>query len=95
MKDMIETVKRVFKRKPKGAIYFRVLLDGPIVGIFETEPQKPWIRVEGMTLADAAQAVPRIDWHTVPMTVRAALELGNKCLTITAKEAKAFLKEQA
>lgn len=90
--NIIEKAKRVFKRKPKGAVYFRILLDGHIPGISTDEPAKPWIRVENMTLEEAAKTIPRIDWHTVPMRIREALELGNKCLTVSREEAQTFLE---
>ena len=91
MKALIAKAKRLFKPDPKGVVYFRVVLDGNIVGISITEPEKPWILVQGLTLEEGARVIPRIDWHTVPMRVRAALELGEQCLTFSRDEAKEIL----
>lgn len=74
-----------FKRKLKpvtDSVYVSVILDKPLRGLSITEPTaKPWIKVNGIDLATAAQAIPgkTIDWHTVPMALRAKLELGDQC----------------
>lgn len=73
----LNPIKRTVKVDP-GAVYVAVTLDRPLGGITKTEPKgKPWIRVRGLTLEAAAELIPgrSINWHTVPMEVRAKLEL--------------------
>lgn len=90
--SILDKAKGWFKKKAKTSVYFRVQLDGPILGVSLTQPAKPWICVQEMSLEEAAQAIPRIDWHTVPMHIRSDLELGNQCMTVNRVEAKVFLK---
>lgn len=87
-----------FKRKAKpvtDSVYVSVILDKPLQGLTVTEPDvKPWIKVTGIDLATAAQALPgkTIDWHTVPMVLRSKLELDDRCAEISIEQLQGFLK---
>lgn len=87
-----------FKRKAKpitDSVYVSVILDKPLQGISITEPSaKPWIKVTGIDLATAAQSLPgkTIDWHTVPMALRARLELDERCAEIAIEQLLGLLK---
>ena len=88
--------KTWFKAKPIGeAVYVSVTLDKPLQGISLTEPKgKPWIRVRGIGLEAAAQMIPgkTIDWHTVPMELRAKLELDLQCAEMGWEELKRWIR---
>lgn len=86
------------KKKPKAvgqAVYVAVTLDKPLGGITLSEPkQKPWIRVRGLSLEAAAEVIPgrSINWHTVPMEVRAKLELDTQSLEMGWEQLKIWMK---
>jgi hypothetical protein len=78
----LNPVKRRLKVEP-GAVYVAVTLDKPLGGITLAEPKgKPWIKVQGLTLEAAAELLPgrTVNWHTVPMSIRASLEIDFKGL---------------
>lgn len=94
MKTLIAKAAGLFKKKPPTEhVYLAVTLDAPaIAGISTEQPRKPWILVTGANLKEVAKQIPRINWHTVPMGVRASLELGDQCLTLNLTDAKDLLE---
>lgn len=73
--------KTWFKAKPSGeAVYVSIWLDKPFQGLFLEPPKGAWIKVKGLDLAVAAQILPgrSINWHTVPTSIRAQLEIDFK-----------------
>lgn len=63
--------------KPKDVIYVSIILDKPFQSISTEEPARPYIKITGLGLNEAAKRLPGkgINWHTVPMGIRAKLEL--------------------
>ena len=93
MKALIAKAKGLFQKKPSTEhVYLAVTLDGPIAGLSTEQPRKPWILVTGANLKEVAKQIPRINWHTIPMGVRASLELGDQCLTLNLTDAKDLLE---
>lgn len=86
MSGLWSKITGLFKPKAtEDAVYFLVELDRPLRGITKTEPRKPWIKVTGVTFEDAVSEYfgRSINWHTVPMNIRASLELGEQSAEMT------------
>ena len=94
MKALIAKAKSLFKKKPSTEfVYLALTLDAPaIAGISTEQPRKPWILVTGANLKEVAKQIPRINWHTVPMGVRASLELGDQCFSCSLEDGKRILE---
>ncbi len=71
-------LKTWFKKKaPADSVYLSIWLDKPFQGIHKTAPKGAWILVKGLSLEAAAQEIPgrSLSWHTLPMPIRAKLEI--------------------
>lgn len=85
-----------FKSKPKASVYVRIALDKHLQGITEAEPsprEMPWVKVNGLSLAEAAEKIPgkSINWHTFPMKFREKLEMDPWCLEIEWAELRKWI----
>ncbi len=67
--------------KRKETVYFRVILDAPFPEIGPQEPQKPWVRVIGVS-EEKAQGFASLDWNTIPHALRRQLEQEPFCLEV-------------
>lgn len=84
-----------FEKPPvTDSVYILIELDRPLRGIKKTEPAKPWIKVTGITFEDAVSEYfgRSINWHTVPMALRAELELGNQSSEMSEADFSKILK---
>jgi hypothetical protein len=69
-----------FKKKLPDSVYLSIWLDKPFQGIHVSPPKGTWIKVSGLSLEAAAQVIPgrSLNWHTLPMSIRAQLEIDFK-----------------
>lgn len=69
-----------FKKKADDSVYLSIWLDKPFQGIHTAPPKGTWIKVNGLSLEAAAQVIPgrSLNWHTLPMSIRAQLEIDFK-----------------
>ena len=83
-----------FRRKNKSeSVYIAVTLDQPLGAITKSPKSDKWIKVN-LSLEAAAELIPSksINWHTVPMDLRAKLEIDFNGLEMDWADLQKWLK---
>ncbi len=88
---ILDWIKAKLPKRQPPSVYFSVFLDAPFLGCSEKEPEKPWIKVTGLTL-EAAGKITGIDWNTTPHLYRRPLEQEPYCLEIEWGELKRWVE---